>query len=320
MSTATLESTAGPTRSQRLVDLLFSSGAIPLPIDLPVPALPLEDSKAIDALAIDYDKMAAAPEFVIQNPIHQPANIVTSGTAEPSVLDDALLKSLQASVEAIHSSLKQNPDAPHSDLSQVPTDQSQTEETSDIAALGDPSTLLANHSSSLASMGSGDGNATSPNVGPDTQAGLSHLLSTTLQPLNQVLPEVTGLADEALHLVQAVEATVDNLLNDLGSTLGGVLNVVSAGPAGLTTVTAPLIETVTHTLGAVTIPSLEGLGFDALAGLLPPAAASPTETHGANPIPTFLEDIPGLAAFDIPEIVHADQNHSLLHLVGHGLI
>jgi hypothetical protein len=78
---------------------------------------------------------------------------------------------------------------------------------------------------------------------------------------------------------------------------------------------------------AVTVPSLQGVGFDALAGLVHPYSAGPdAAAHAtAGPGHASLEDMATFAPIGLDNVIHIDSGevhaiHSSLPHAGSGLI
>src|SRR5262249_11976027 len=157
------------------------------------------------------------------------------------------------------------------------------------------------------------------------------------QPAGETLPQASALVEPVLHTVQPVESMlhavqpVEAMAQTLTATITSTVErVVGGAPAGdAASAIESTLDAVSNAVagdsGAVTIPSLGGTGLDALTGLLHPVSAAP----GASPAPDSalagLEDTVSSATIGVPEVLHADQQvgheaHSLLHLVGSGLI
>jgi hypothetical protein len=265
-------------RALRLADLAIGAGAVPLPVDPTPPVM----RDAVAAADTPDDRQAVTPaDHVIHAQPDDPARAdPTAG--DRAVPDDAVLKSLQASVDAIHASLHDDTTGLHQVLPGSLDDQS------DLVSIAHaPATDLLDRTSDVDH--SDVGLAATGTAGP-----------------GETLGQPPALETGELHGLQPVEATVATLTAPIMSTVDALLNVVHADA------------------GAVTIPSLGGSGFDAMAGLLHPAAA-PDPAH-ADPALTPTHDMPVFAAIGAPEMLHAvDQDlahavHAPAHLVGSGLI
>ena len=84
------------------------------------------------------------------------------------------------------------------------------------------------------------------------------------------------------------------------------------------------MTTVVETAAAVTVPSLQGAGFDALAGLLQPASSASDISLAHEAVHTAVDDIAIFAAIGAFDIMDADataqMHHAPLPLAGSGLI
>jgi hypothetical protein len=237
--------------------------------------------------------------------------------APPSIIRyrTRLVRSLQAAVDAVHDSLQQDAGGPRPILPQVASD------AADIAARPvDGAPTQPSHAAPLPPVPASAG-ATPPAIVAMTaqhenqDAGIHHILPAAApvshglpqQPVNDVLSQANAPGAAPLPVVQAAAAAVQDVTAALESTLSGVVGVASGDS------------------GAVTIPSLGGLGLDAMAGLLPPASAAPGPSHASDSVLASVEEVASFAAVGLPEVLHADQLlghevHSPLHLVGSGLL
>jgi hypothetical protein len=111
------------------------------------------------------------------------------------------------------------------------------------------------------------------------------------------------------------------LENTAGPALEPVQGIVQSPP-----LMAPVLDDVTDiATAAVTIPSLGGVGLDALAGLLPISLAASSSSHDADLALPGLEDVATIAAIGVADVLHIDQplaqeGHSPLGLIGSGLL
>lgn len=293
-------------KALRFADMAVNAAAVPLPVNLMPSLVPQElphDMPPADTAANDRP--------VDEAPANLLANHVEPITADQVTPEDALSNSLQAAVNAVHNSL--NDTAPA--LPQEPA--LNADAAAPLAISSDPSMPDVNASAvSSDAVSFADaphastphGAATAGSSGGDVAAPATADLAVQLPDASGAVPTLLHTVSDVVHtvtdVVQTLETTVENTVNTLTSTLG---NLLGGEPD----------------TGAVTIPSLGGVGLDAINGLLPPAA--PEFAHNADPTMTSAHEMPIFDAIGVPEVLHAVQDlvhtpDSPQHLAGSGLI
>jgi hypothetical protein len=319
---------AGPLdRMLRFADLAINAAAIPLPIDLGPSLLPHDP---IDPATVDNDAARAAPA-----PAHAVA--IAPDDHAPHAVDpapqDAVAKSLQAAIDAVHHSLTDAgaaPASPHDD---------------GVVASAEP-IALADHAPASVDHGAADGVANAhaadatasdltPAAAPDLagQAALDApvvtLVDDALAPLNGLDATLARVVGDTVHEVaQDVNQDVNHATASNVQAADAVSDALDGGSQSHAAAEPLLVPSGT---GAVVASSLAGLGTDALAGLLHPAtAAAPAPIHAPDPAAAAPHDIATFTAIGLPEVMHADQDQAhqdvahtaspAAHLVGSGLI
>jgi hypothetical protein len=203
--------------------------------------------------------------------------------------NDAVLASLQAARGAIHDSLRPDPPVQAAE----PAGAVAPHETAKLAVTtAPPPTWLADHDGmSPAGLGAG--------------ASAVHPLLKAAEPL--------------------VNEVVGTVVNEAATLVGTVEHGVTMSLTGVTQAVTQALPAVTQILEAVTVPSLQGVGLDALAGLLQPSGASPAAPPG--PVDSALSTLDHvLTPIGLDDLHHqADaglthMHHAVLPAAGSGLI
>lgn len=269
-----------PDRLLRFADLTIGGGAIPLPLGLIPSALPQEIVQAEPHDTATNDLRAPGDE---PPPMADAAPPPVSAPLDDAIPDEAVLNSLNAAVDALRVSLV--PTSGGRALDGPPVAMSDT----DIPPLSLATALDPAVTVSVVA----EAPAAEVNAPPDAAAAVAAQPAPPVSAAPIATP-VDTLANAATPVVTAVEATVQ-----------GAVDVVDA--------------VVDATLGNVLVPSLQGLGLDALAGLLPAAPQTPSSDSGS-----VSHDSPLLDVIGLPEVLHdqdwAQSAHAPQHLVGSGLV
>jgi hypothetical protein len=338
MSTGSIANDAARlTRTLRIEDVLINAAAVPLPIDLSPSQLPQPDLDTHDATNDAQSARANSPATE-----DAPQASADPPPAHAAPAEDAVTKSLQAAQDAIHDSL-----------------QTATGDQTPQASATPPSDA---HASDLASVSASHPSAAG-DIAPSTQLlpGPDHPLPQLDLPTDVAALFPAGMADgglaNVLHDVQAVVGDLGGLLGsiagapiDLAATVAPATAVVADVAAAVDHVAQSAIGLIIPTGGethpdaaahantaaaptaapppgapeAVTVPSLHGAGFDALAGLLQPAPAIVEPAHDVAPAHIGMDDLSLLPPIGLEDIAHSDQAAShpahALPPAGSGLI
>jgi hypothetical protein len=154
-----------------------------------------------------------------------------------------------------------------------------------------------------------------------------------------LLGPVAGAPIDLAAAVAPAVAVVDNLAAPVEHVAQSAVSLIlpadseahadaTAAPTPSHTASAPAAPPPQSGPEAVTVPSLHGAGFDALAGLLQPATTSADATHDAAPGHLGFDDLSLLPPIGLEDVAHHDQaasqaTHTLAHALpsaGSGLI
>jgi hypothetical protein len=301
------------TKALRLEDVLISAAAVPLPIDLSPSQLPQPNLDPTGASTDARDAHASAADA------QAPASAVEPAHDAPA--EDAVAKSLQAAHDAIHDSLSGTGD-PTATVDSQPLDAAHLSADAtadpvhagaagDIAALAPiapgpahalPQLDLPADMATLFPASAADGALA--NVVHDVQSvvgDLGAVIDGLLGPLaTAVAPVTAAVADVAASAEHVVQSAVGLVLPADDETHAGA-------NAQANTAAAPAAPPPQAEPEAVTVPSLHGVGTDALAGLLQPAPASIDATHDVAPTHLGVDDLALLHPIGLEDLAHSDQ-------------
>jgi hypothetical protein len=331
------------TRALRLEDVLINAGAVPLPVDLTPSMIPQDNAGNGATLPPDSDSRSAADDHGQAQVQPPPRATIGAGTPDGTATEDAVVKGLQAARDAIHDSLRHDVGAHSGDAAQSigPIASEAVQDLSSPAthdavsmptpgSIGDIGASDSAHAASLTNFDLANVVSTLPTdqTAAADPSSLEHVAGSGVGTVLAQVGAVESTASNVLHDAQpvvnglptAIESTVPNIMNSAANPTDLLMPLLTG--VGTPPATPPVPATVAD---AVTVPSLHGVGFDALAGLLQPSSAAPEAAHAqANPV-HGLEDLSIGAPIGAEDLIHSDSSaahaaHSALPHVGSGLI
>lgn len=330
MSTEMIAGQAAKLARVRLENLLINATAVPVPADV---AQPTDHPAASDQdRPPSSDTTQAARD---NDPRAEDHHLLAMPAQWDANSEDALSKSLHAAGDAIHQSLRQGADHSASvfGLSPGASDPGQNivsaaAHDADVLA---SSTVGENRSAPTAHEAS-PSNFDPQNVSHAPLAATENAHAPTAAVTDTALPIVS----DALH-ENGLEPALTNIASDLHGVIGAPLTAVAAplsdtvaihGPAeAITTALSSLPPLAVEPVKAdsVTVPSLDGAGFDALAGVLHPAPAMPDVAPAAATVQASFDHESILVPIGLEQVFHPDSElshplHAGLPPVGSGLI
>lgn len=345
MSTgATTSDAAKLAKTLRIEDVLISASALPLPLDLSPSRLPQPNLDTADASQDAKDTHANPSTADGAPPVH--ASVADAAPPDAAPAQDAVVKSLQAAHDAIHASLQDaggNPGAPAAGA-QLPDDG----QAPDLANISSAPASPAGDISALTQIVPGPTHAL-PQLDLPADVATLFPASTADHALANVVHDVQSAVGELGSVIDGVLGPVAGAPIDLGATVASAVADVAAPvehvvqsavslvmPADSETHAGPAAAAPANTPSppppppqpsapeAVTVPSLHGVGVDALAGLLQPAATAADATHDVAPSHPGFDDLSLLPPIGLDDVAHPDQAAShathALPPAGSGLI
>jgi hypothetical protein len=303
------DQTGNLVRGFRLQDAWVKLGGIALALDLNPSAHspgPNVDAQELAVLATP-DSPAHTHESDVRD-IAGHAATVDSATLLPEPNQDALLHGLEAAHDAIKQSLAPTPADEVGATPFAQADGNGSSDVPDTKAAGDIVDLPAFHDAS-----STEATTVAPNShmgsADDAQPPAIGQLGSGLDSAESSLSDVFhGLAQGQTELL-----TPANVFNVASSVLNVASSTVSVLDEGLASLSS-----------AVTVPSMHGVGLDALAGLVTPPAAMPAPAPQI-PITDLHLGLDDISAIGLHEVTHPDAAvhqmvHAALPAAGSGLI
>lgn len=304
----------GIDRALRLEDVLINAGALPLPIDLTPSMLPQPELERAEPLSNGSDSLRTAePAPDAASTLLSEINPAPEGTSD-TFAQDAVTNSLQAARDAIRDSLRTDI-SPRAIEAASPSGP-------DLLAASRPSPSAAVPEPSPAGSDNADGVPNFAHGSPAANFDLAHVVPVLFpQQTNDIADrpaEVAAVPSEIAAPATAVSDVVANLVDDAQTVVSGL--AAAAGP-----IVGAVLNPIAAAIDAVTVPSLQGVGFDALAGLLHPQSAGPDVTVQTNASPDHLPVGDTLVPIGLGDLIPIDLGeahaiHSLLPHAGSGLI
>lgn len=276
---------ASLSKNVRLEDLLAAATAVPLP---DTPSTQPHETLPDTTPPVADEKASAAEDHIQFDASVSPT--ISVGNEHPTVApeQDAVQHSLQATLDTIRHSLNEERDGSAGPIH------------------------AASAATGLALNDVQDASASSAPVVLSHDAGAEIPLATGGENLSS-----PSTIDAPSQTLDALGPTLDPALAALGH--------VAAAADMATTLSGNIIQSTIGAADAVTIPSLGGVGFDSMAGLIQPPAAPALAPMAADALHGFAAAVPIFDAIGAQQVGGVDHElahlaHDPAHQIGGGLI